>query len=114
LNIAVFALVILYFLHSLVFLRLPRRNPVLCAAVNLTLPPWLQKAAAGLSVAAMAGLIAVQVAQDVRTLQTSTLGRRIAERSLTSLELSLAWAALGMALYKYARRRGGGPDVPSL
>src|SRR6185436_1227375 len=50
LNIAVFALVILYFLHSLTFLMLPRLNPGLYSQIKISLAPSLQRAAALLSV----------------------------------------------------------------
>src|SRR5262245_15527395 len=41
LNIAVFALVVLYFLHSFTLLILPSRNPVLFAEVTARIPVWL-------------------------------------------------------------------------
>src|SRR5713226_371456 len=46
LNIAVFALVALYLLHSLVLLLLPRWNPELYASAQAGIPLWLQRAAA--------------------------------------------------------------------
>src|SRR5919199_2279206 len=67
LNIAIFALVVLYFMHSLVFLMLPRRNPKLYRSITVSLPLWLQRAAAVLSVLTMGVLIVVQVSQDTRT-----------------------------------------------
>src|SRR5262249_10490912 len=51
LNIAIFALVILYFLHSLVFLILPQRNPTLFAKVTVAIPLWVQRTSALLSMA---------------------------------------------------------------
>ena len=48
-------------------------------------------------------LIAVQVAQDLRTLSTQSLSERITKHSLTSLELAVAWAVVGAALYVGAR-----------
>jgi APA family basic amino acid/polyamine antiporter len=103
LNIAVFALVLLYFLHSLAFLLLPRWNPELWRAVTMKIPAWLQHAAAVLSLIAMGILIAVEVMQDSATLRTQTLGERIAKHSLTGLELAVVWALVGAALYAYAR-----------
>src|SRR5713101_4397137 len=50
LNIAVFALILLYFLHSLVFLMLPRWNPELNREITISMPVWLQRTAAWLSV----------------------------------------------------------------
>src|SRR2546421_5078550 len=43
LNIAVFALVLLYFLHSLTFLLLPRLNPKLNQEITIGMPVWLQR-----------------------------------------------------------------------
>jgi amino acid transporter len=112
LNIAVFALVLLYLLHSATFLRLPALNPALEREVRLGLPRGLQRGAAGLSVLAMGGLVLVQVASDVRELSRTSLAQRIAGRSLTTLELCLAWALLGAVIYALGRRRGlrEGPD----
>jgi len=103
LNIAVFALVLLYFLHSLTFLLLPRWNPKLHQQISIGMPLWLQRAAALLSVISMGALIVVQVVQDVGALRTHSLAERIANHSLTSVELVLVWAAIGAALYAYAR-----------
>src|SRR5713101_6830789 len=61
LNIAVFALVLLYFLHSVTFLMLPWRNPKLYSEITISLPVWLQRSAALLSVLSMGALSAVQV-----------------------------------------------------
>src|SRR5436305_1079557 len=69
LNIAVFALVLLYFLHSLTFLLLPRRNPQLYKQISIGMPGWLQRVAGLLSVISMGALILVQVVSDVGTLQ---------------------------------------------
>jgi amino acid transporter len=103
LNIAVFALVLLYFLHSLTFLLLPRRNPKLYAEISISIPDWLQRGAALLSVLSMGALILVQVVQDVHTLRNQSLSERIATHSLTSLELAVAWSVVGAALYGLAR-----------
>jgi len=105
LNIAVFALVLLYFLHSLVFLMLPRRNPQLYNQITIGLPVWVQRGAALLSVLSMAILLAVQILQDVRTLQKQSFSERLEHHSLTSLELVLVWSAVGAVLYVLARRR---------
>lgn len=103
LNIAVFALVILYFLHSLTFLLLERRNPRLYSLIKISMPPWLQKFAAWISVLSMGGIIAIQVVQDVRTLATQTFQQRLSSQSLTSLELVIAWGLIGAILYAYGR-----------
>ncbi len=104
LNIAVFALILLYFLHSLVFLMLPRWNPQLNREITIGLPVWLQRSAALLSVLAMGGLLLVQIFQDVQTLRETTLSQRIGAHSLTSLELLLLWSGIGAGLYALARR----------
>jgi amino acid transporter len=109
LNIAVFALVLLYFLHSLTFLLLPRWNPELYSEITIRIPGWLQMSAALLSVLSMGALIVVQVLQDAHTLRTQSLNERIATHSLTSLELAIAWALVGAALYGLARIVRGKP-----
>jgi basic amino acid/polyamine antiporter, APA family len=103
LTIAVFALFLLYFLHSLTFLLLPRWNPKLYQQISVGIPVWLQRGAALLSVLSMGVLIAVQVMQDIGTLKSHSLSDRIANHSLTSLELVLVWAAVGAGLYGLAR-----------
>ena len=104
LNVAIFALVILYFMHSLVFLMLPRRNPVLYRSITVSIPTWLQRAAAVLSVLTMGALIFVQVSKDARTLSEQSLAERITNHSLTSLELAIVWSLVGAALYAFVRR----------
>ncbi|MFQ5669200.1 MAG: APC family permease [Acidobacteriota bacterium] len=111
LNIAVFALVILYFLHSLALLFLPRFNPGLFGQVRLSLARGWQVAAAILSLAFMGGLIAVQVVKDLQVLQEFSLRERIAAQSITSLELVVMWSGVGLVLYgmgRRTRRRTGG------
>lgn len=103
LNIAVFALVLLYCLHSLAFLMLPRWNPKLYGEISLNLPRWLLSLAALVSVLSMGVLIGVQVVQDIKTLTTQSLRERIAQHSLTSLELAVLWSAFAAALYLFAR-----------
>src|ERR1041385_9114550 len=105
LNIAVFALVLLYCLHSIAFLMLPRSNPKLYAEIGVSLPRWLMMVAAVVSVLSMGVLIAVQVVQDVETLLTQSVKERIAQHSLTSLELAVLWSAIAALIYVYARWR---------
>jgi APA family basic amino acid/polyamine antiporter len=105
LNIAVFALVLLYCLHSVAFLMLPRWNSKLYGEISLSLPKWLLTGAAVVSVLSMSVLIAVQVVQDVQTLMTQSLQERIAQHSLTSLELAVLWSAIAAVLYIFARWR---------
>jgi amino acid transporter len=107
LNIAVFALVILYGLHSLIFLLLPRRNPKISAEVTIGVPRWIQIASAAISVVAMAGLSLVQIYQDVRALGSTSLGERVRTQSLTTVELALLWGMIGALLYSYGRWRSG-------
>src|SRR5215475_10425027 len=105
LNVAIFALVILYFLHSLIFLLLPRRNPSLARLIGVNMAPSLQRAAALISLVSMGVLIAVQVWQDFKTMLGQSLQERVASLTLTSVELAVAWGLVGLALYTYARRR---------
>src|SRR5438552_1050207 len=105
LNIAVFALVLLYCLHSVAFLMLPRWNPKLYGEISLTLPRGLMMFAALVSVVSMGVLIAVQVVQDIQTLTTQSLKERIAQHSLTSLELAVLWSVVAALLYVLARWR---------
>jgi amino acid transporter len=107
LNIAVFALVILYCLHSVAFLILPRSNPKLYDEIGVNLPRWLMMAAATLSVLSMGVLIAVQVMQDVQTLMTQSLRERIAQHALTSLELAVLWSTFAALLYLFSKWMSG-------
>ncbi|HET7292877.1 MAG TPA: APC family permease [Vicinamibacteria bacterium] len=110
LNIAVFALLLLYLLHSLAFLRLPALNPALDREVRLGFPRWAQRAAAGVSALAMGGLVAVQVASDLGELSRTTFAERVAGRSSTTLELCLLWALLGVVVYALGGRRRRAPS----
>ncbi len=103
LNVAVFALVVLYFIHSLVFLLLPRLNPTLASEIEINLPRRMQQVAAAVSVLAMAFLIVVQLGLDVEALRTQTLAQRISGQSLTSIELIFVWGLVGLGLYQLAR-----------
>lgn len=105
LNIAVFALVLLYLLHSVALLLLPSRNPELFRSVTLRLPWSVQRFAAWFSIVTMSGLLLVQVVEDVAVLRRSSLLERVARQQLTTLELCLMWAALGAVLYALERRR---------
>src|SRR5690349_5475518 len=103
LNVAVFALVVLYFIHSLVFLLLPRLNPGLASEVAISLPRRVQQAAAIVSVLSMGLMIWLQLRLDIDALRTQTLSQRINTQSLTSLELLLVWGVVGVGLYQLAR-----------
>src|SRR4030095_3655708 len=103
LNIAVFALVLLYFLHSVAFLLLPRFNPDLNRQITIAMPVWLQRVAAWVSVLAMGGLVLGQIYHDGKTLLSTSLSERISAHSLTSVELAIVWSAVGAGLYALAR-----------
>jgi amino acid transporter len=103
LNVAVFALVVLYFIHSLVFLLLPRLNPTLAGEIEINLSPRMQQVAAVVSVLAMGFLIVVQLGKDADVLGTLTLRQRIDDQKLTSIELILVWGLVGLGLYQLAR-----------
>jgi hypothetical protein len=99
----VFALVVLYFIHSLVFLFLPRLNPSLASEVEINLPRPVQQVAAVVSVLSMGLMILIQLRQDIQALSTQTLSQRINSQSLTSIELLLVWGVVGVGLYQLAR-----------
>jgi APA family basic amino acid/polyamine antiporter len=108
LNVAVFALVVLYFIHSLVFLLLPRLNPSLASEIKISLSHRLQQAAAIVSLLSMGLMIVIQLRQDVAVLSTQTLSQRINGQSLTSIELIVVWGVIGAGLYQLARMKRGG------
>jgi hypothetical protein len=103
LNVAVFALVVLYFIHSLVFLFLPRLNSRLASEIEISLPRGVRQAAAVVSVLSMGLMIFIQLKLDIAALQTTSLSQRITEHSLTSIELLFVWGLVGLGLYQIAR-----------
>jgi amino acid transporter len=113
LNVAVFALVVLYFIHSLVFLLLPRLNPSLASEIKISLSHRVQQAAAIVSLLSMGLMILIQLRQDAVVLSTQTLGERISKQSLTSIELIVVWGVIGAGLYQLARmqRNSQAPKV---
>jgi amino acid transporter len=104
LNIAVLAMVVLYLLHSVALLIVPRTNPELFASRTVRMPRALMMTAAALSALAMVGLIVVIVHGDIRTLAKQGFVARVANGGWTSIELLLAWGALGLFLHALARR----------
>jgi len=54
-------------------------------------------------VLSMGALIAVMVAKDIDTLRPQSISLRLANHSLTSLELALVWSLVGAVLYGFAR-----------
>ncbi len=109
LNVAVFALVVLYFIHSLIFLLLPRLNPSLASEIKISLSQRVQQAAAIVSVLSMGLMIVIQLRQDAAVLSTQTLSQRISGQSLTSIELLVVWGVVGAGLYQLARMQRGAP-----
>jgi amino acid transporter len=107
LNVAVFALVVLYFIHSLVFLFLPRLNPSLASEIRISLSHRVQQAAAIVSLLSMSVMIVIQLRQDAAVLTTQTLSQRISGQSLTSVELIVVWGVIGAVLYQLARMQRG-------
>ncbi len=103
LNVAVFALVVLYFIHSLVFLFLPRWNPALASEISTSLPLRVRQVAAVVSIVSMGVMILIQLRQDVDVLRTTSLAQRVKEHSLTSIELVMVWGFVGLVLYQLAR-----------
>lgn len=84
LNIAVFALVLLYLLHSVALLLLPRMNPALFREVTVAIPLWLQRVLAVISILFMAALLT--------------------QISWGAVKLLLFWTAIGVVLYFWSRR----------
>ncbi len=113
LNIAVFALVLVYALHSAALLFLPFRNPELQAAATCALPLWVQRTAAVFSLLSMGALISTQLVQDVGHIRATGFVERFRGESVTSLELLALWGAVGLLLYQGSRgagrRRGATP-----
>ena len=103
LNVAVFALVVLYFIHSLVFLFLPRLNPRLASEIEINLPLRVRQVAAIVSVLSMGLMIFIQLRLDIQVLRTSSLSERLSGHSLTSIELLVVWGVVGLGLYQLAR-----------
>jgi amino acid transporter len=103
LNIAVFALVLVYLLNSVALLALPSRAPELLASAGVRLSRTVLRCAALLSIASLGALVVVQLVQDVRVLGSTSLIERFRGEALTCVELLLLWGALGLAAY---RRRG--------
>jgi len=111
LNVAVFALVVLYFIHSLVFLLLPRLNPSLASEIKISLSHRVQQAAATVSLVSMGLMILIQLRQDAVVLSTQTLAERISKQSLTSIELLVVWGVIGAGLYQLARMQRSSQKV---
>ena len=104
LNIAVFALVVVYLLNSLALLFLPSRNPKLFAEARCGVSPTVQRVAGVVSVAAMGTLIGVQVVQDVASIRATSIAERFNSGSLTCIELFGLWCALGLLLFRVVQR----------
>jgi amino acid transporter len=96
---AVLALVALYALHSLALCLLPRANPALHAQVTARVPLAWRWSAGLVSIGAMLVLIGSQVVADASHVRATSLAERWNGGSLTSLELVLAWTAVGLLVY---------------
>src|SRR5262249_53377596 len=99
LNIAVLALVILYAVHRVALLLLPRLHPALYETRTVRLPRTFEAACAVVSACAMAALVVVMLGQDAQTMRHTTVAQRIATHQLTGSELLAVWAAIGVAIY---------------
>jgi len=105
LNVAVFALLVLYFIHSLIFLFLPRLNPALNNEIKIGLSKPLQQASAVISVVSIGLMILIQLVRDVQSLRVTSMRERLTDHSLTSTELIVAWSIVGAGLYLLTRAR---------
>lgn len=105
LGIAIVALMMLYALHSFALILLPGRNPELYRQATSRIPRGVQLAAAWTSVLAMASIVAIQFRGDVRHMLATSFARRLEAFDLTSLELLVAWVAVGLALFRWRDRR---------
>ncbi len=104
LGIAVVALMLLYALHSVALLLLPRRNPELYAQIAVHVSRPVQLAAAWISVVALCALVAVSFGADLRRMVETPLVERLRALDLTSLELICGWVLLGLVLSHWSRR----------
>lgn len=106
-GIAVVSLVLLYLLHSVALLALPRCNPELYAQVSVTIPRSVQVAAGWLSVLAMGAIAVVQFHGDLGKMRSEPWMPRMRDLDLTSLELLVVWGMLGaLAMYIGKPRKG--------
>lgn len=87
LNIAVFALIVLYVIHSVALICLPSTNRALYDEITVRIPRWVQLGAAVISIAAMSALIVLQL------------------RDVKLIELVAFWSVIGAVLYALRSRR---------
>ena len=104
LNVAVFALIVLYFLHSLIFLLLPRLNPELNREIRINIVKVCNKLQPS-SLLSLGVMILIQLFQDFRSLRATSFTERVTNHSLTSIELLVVWSIVAAALYAIARSR---------
>ncbi len=99
LNIAVFALVLVYLLNSIALLALPSRNPELYASARTGLSLRVQRIAGTASVVGMATLIVLQLIQDFDAMTSAALIERWSSGNFACVELVVMWCALGLLLF---------------
>ena len=114
LNIAVFALVALYLLHSVALLLLPRWNPALFATVDAPIPLGVQRVAGVVSILSMAGLLASgprhPAPRETRAGPDDDDSARASGRPRTSSRRS-SWPRPGRRARSRPVRRGAPPSV---
>ena len=99
LNIAVFALFILYGLHGIAALWMPRRAPRLWAEVPDGVSRRVMVPVVAMSVAAMIALVVLQIWRDLEDMGTGGFRERWGADKITTVELLAAWAAVGAVLW---------------
>ncbi len=101
LNVAVVSLMLLYALHSLALLLLPKRNPAIYAEVESRVPRRIQLFAACTSILALVTLVLLTFKDDVGKILSSDWSARLRELDFTSLELLFCWGIVGLLLYQW-------------
>lgn len=104
LGIAVVALMLLYTVHSLALIVLPRRNPELYAQTLSRISRPKQLAAAWASVLALICLVGLRFKGDLERMTSMPLAERAGNLDFTSLELLVAWVVLGLLLHRWYKR----------
>lgn len=103
LGIAIFSLMVLYLVHGLALLALPRLAPALYGEVLVGIPRPVQVGAALVSIGSLAVLLGIQVHTGLGTIARTTFADRLAQHELTSIELFVAWTVAGAIVYEVCR-----------